>query len=363
MYVKFNPILLLLALLITSCEYSNKPAKGSEDEIIVVADSSEYEVLKPLLQETFEKTIYTPQPEKLFTLKRISLNEIESYQNHKNIILIGTINSQNNTSKFIKALLDTASARGINLDENHFFMKYDLWAKNQLVVMVTAKEISKIQTELQKQSDNLLYSFHQLSDKRLFEKLYNDKDEQKDIEGKLLKNYGWIIYVHQDYKLAREDKENAFVKLSCKQGDDMHKWIFVHWIENASPDYLTEDSIRAIRNRITWLFYRPKDDKSFITVSRDNYMSSEIDFKGRYGIVTQGVWNLDSKGMEGPFINYTIYDEKSKRIFMLDGSVFAPKYFKRNILQQLDVILQSFMTQDELNDQRKEDLLQSAQND
>lgn len=363
MYVKLNTAFLLLALFITSCEYSNKPAKGSEDEIIVVADSSEYEILKPLLQSTFEKEIFTPQPEKLFTLKRISLNEIESYQNHKNIILIGTINPQNNTSKFIKALLDTASARGINLDENHFFMKYDLWAKNQLVVMVTAKELNTIQNELQKQSDNLLYSFHQLSDKRLFESLYNNKDEQKDIEGKLLKEYGWIIYVHQDYKLAKEDKNNAFVKLSSKQGNDMHKWIFVHWIDNASPDYLTEDSIRAIRNRITWEFYRPKDDQSYITVSPNNYMSSEIDFKGRYAIVTQGVWNLDSKGMEGPFINYTVFDDKTRKIYMLDGSVFAPKYFKRNILQQLDVILQSFMTKDELNDKRKEDLLQAADKD
>ena len=61
--------------------------------------------------------------------------------------------------------------------------------------------------------------------------------------------------------------------------------------------------------------------------------------------------------MGGPFINYTFYDEKSKRIYMIDGSIFAPKYFKRNLIQQMDITVQSFLTKDELSQERKEDLL------
>ena len=61
--------------------------------------------------------------------------------------------------------------------------------------------------------------------------------------------------------------------------------------------------------------------------------------------------------MGGPFVNYTFYDEKSKRLYMIDGSVFAPKYFKRNLIQQMDVTIQSFLTKGELNKDRLEDLL------
>ncbi|MCH7827310.1 MAG: DUF4837 family protein, partial [Bacteroidetes bacterium] len=82
-----------------------------------------------------------------------------------------------------------------------------------------------------------------------------------------------------------------------------------------------------------------------------------INFNGRYTILTQGLWELNIKGMGGPFINYTFYDEKSKRIYMIDGSVFAPKYFKRNLIQQMDVTVQSFLTEDELSQERKDDLL------
>ena len=49
-------------LLLSACDVTNKPARGLEDEIYVVADSAEYEELKVALESTFEKIIYTPQP-------------------------------------------------------------------------------------------------------------------------------------------------------------------------------------------------------------------------------------------------------------------------------------------------------------
>jgi hypothetical protein len=97
-------------------------------------------------------------------------------------------------------------------------------------------------------------------------------------------------------------------------------------------------------------------------IASDYYMSSEVNFKGRYAIFTQGLWEVNSKGISGPFINYTFLDEKANRLYMLDGSVFAPKYYKRNLIQQMDVLLQSFMTESELNKYKKEDLLSAAQN-
>ena len=140
----------------------------------------------------------------------------------------------------------------------------------------------------------------------------------------------------------------------------MERWIFVHWIDNASPAYLNEDSIRAIRNRMTEKYYRTADDSAYVVIASDYYTTNEINFNGRYAIFTQGLWELNSKGMGGPFINYTFFDEKTNRLYMLDGSVYAPKYYKRNLIQQMDVMLQSFMTETELSKDRKQDLLDAV---
>lgn len=349
----------LTALVLTGCENSNKPAFGPEDEIYVVADSLEYEQLKPALESTFQKIIYTPQPEHLFLLKRVNPDQIESIQTRKNIIILAPLNSGSTASKFINALVDTQIRYMVQNDKNYIIQKNNLWAKNQLVMILTAPGMQDLEFRILQNSDNLIYAFQKVSDKRLYESLYNAKYEKKNIQGKLLKDYGWMIYVQSDFEIALNKPEDNFVWLKRNSGSDMQRWIFVHWIDNASPDYLNEDSIKALRNRITQKYYRSTGDSACARVAENYLMTSEVNFKNRYALFTQGLWEADLQGLSGPFINYTFFDEKSRRLYMLDGTIYAPKYYKRNLIQQMDVTLQSFMTADELSKERKDDLISS----
>lgn len=351
-----------LLLIFTSCDSVNKPAKGLEDEIYVIADSSEYEELKSALESTFEKLIYTPQPEKLFTLKLVSPAEIEKYQKRKNIIITAPLNSKSVTSKFINAIIDTSIKSKILVNELTEIKKYNLWAKNQLVILLTAPNIQELEFNILKNSDNLLYAFQKISDERLYESLYSSRYERKEIEGKFLKDYGWIIYVQADFSLAVNKPEDNFVWLRRSPNSDMERWIFVHWIDNATPAYLNADSIRAIRNAVTKKFYRTTDDQSYVIIAEEYFTTSEVNFKNRYAVLTQGLWEMNTKGMGGPFISYSFFDETTKRFYMIDGSIYAPKYYKRNLIQQVDVLLQSFMTADELSQDQKEELLDAVKN-
>lgn len=348
---------LILLFIFNACE-SKKFATGLEDEIYVVADSTEYSELYDALSQTFEIEINTPLPEKLFTLKRVSPNQINQIQRKKNIVIVAPLNSGSLTSRYISSIVDD-SVKKLLSNEDFYVTKYDLWARNQLVTVISANSMQELEFKILKNKDKLLYAFQKISDDRLRESLYSAKYERKEIEGKLLRDYGWIIYVQADFKLAKSVPEDNFVWLRRAPGSDMERWIFVHWIDNASPEYLNVDSIKAIRNRITEKYYRTSDDSAYVVIAQDFFVSNEVNFKGRYAIFTQGLWDLNIKGMGGPFVNYTFYDEKTKRIYMLDGSVYAPKYFKRNLIQQMDVLLQSFMTKDELSKDRIEDLLDS----
>ncbi|MCW8802835.1 MAG: DUF4837 family protein, partial [Ignavibacteriaceae bacterium] len=116
-----------------------------------------------------------------------------------------------------------------------------------------------------------------------------------------------------------------------------------------------------IRDRLTKKFYQTSDDASYVVVASDNFVVKEVNFNNRYALFTQGLWELNIKGMGGPFVNYFFYDEKTQRIYMIDGSVYAPKYYKRNLIQQMDVTLQSFRTEIELTNERKEELLDAIE--
>lgn len=351
----------LTGFIFNSCS-SLKPARGPEDEIYVVADSTEYQALSSVMDSTFEKIINTPQPEKIFTIKRISVNQLNRFKNRKNIIFVAPLNSKSETSKYINTVIDSTVRSKIMTDSNTIIRKYNLWAKDQLAMVLTAPDMNSLISKISRNAGDLLYSFQKISDKRLFQSLYNAHFEQKKVEGKFLKDYGWIIYVQADFKVARNDSVDQFVWLRRSPGSDMERWIFIHWIDNASPVYLNPDSVKAIRNRMTKKYYQTAYDSGYVVIAQDYYTTSEVNFNGRYALLTQGLWDLNIKGMGGPFVNYTFYDENTHRIYMLDGSVYAPKYYKRNLIQQMDVTLQSFMTEAQLIPDRKEDLLDAAGN-
>lgn len=353
-------IIISISALMISCD-SQKPAKGFEDEIYVVADSVEYEQLLPALQATFEKEIFTPQPEKLFTLKRINVSQLESNQRIKNIIITAPLNSGSRTSQYIQAIVDSSIESKLVNDSNFIAYKYDLWAKNQIVAVLSSNTIGELNKKIFNNSDDLLYAFQKKSDERLFNNLYNPTYERKDVEGKFLRDYGWVIYVQADFVVAVEKPEDKFIWLRRSPGTEMERWIFIHWIDNATPDYLTQDSIKVIRDRVTKKYYQTSDDASYVVVASDNFVVNEINFNGRYALFTQGLWELNIKGMGGPFVNYFFYDEDTQRIYMIDGSLYAPRYYKRNLIQQMDVTLQSFRTADELTKERMTELLEAIE--
>lgn len=353
--------LIIIVFLMVACNSSNKPAKGFEDEIFVIADSLEYIELKEALDSTFERIIYTPQPEKIFTLKRINPSQLNKYKRKKNILIAAPLNSGSKTSRFISSVVDSSLRNKMEVDSNFILIKNDLWAKNQIVAVISASSINGMKSKILNNSDDFLYTFQKISDERLFNSLYKAKYERKEIEGKLLKNYGWIIYVQADFHLALDKPEDNFVWLRRSPGSEMERWIFIHWIDNATPEYLNEDSIRVIRNRITKKYYLTSDNKGYVVIAEDYFTINEVNFNDKYALFTQGLWDLNIKGMGGPFVNYVFYDEDTQRLYMLDGAVYAPKYYKRNLIQQMDVTLHSFRTEKELTKERKEELLDAIE--
>ncbi len=358
MYRKITLLLIsvLSVFLLSSCGVK-APALGQEDEIFVVADSVEYAQLEGVLKEVFGKVIYTPQPEHLFKLTRKSINNLDDAKKMKNVIILAPLNSGSYTSKYLNSILDSTAKSMVMQDSIYVINKYNLWSKYQLVMILTAPTLSKLRSDIFQHGDDLVYYFRDESNKRIAAALFNPKFEQKKVEAEFLKDYGWTMYVQADYKVAMNIPKKNFVWLRRAPNSDMERWVFVHWIDNASPTFLNADSITAERNKMTKEFYKVAGDTVYVE-SYDAYKKiSEVNFNGRYAIMMQGMWRFNDKSGGGPFINYTFFDEDSGRIYMLDGSIFAPKYQKKSIIQQVDVLLHSFKTENELSPEKKKELL------
>ena len=78
----------LFVFILIACDPANKPARGFEDEIFVVADSSDYDLIGEALGTALEKEIYTP----LKTQDAVVLPfEVKIYDAQKNHLTTGKI--------------------------------------------------------------------------------------------------------------------------------------------------------------------------------------------------------------------------------------------------------------------------------
>ncbi|MBU1097377.1 MAG: DUF4837 domain-containing protein [Ignavibacteriae bacterium HGW-Ignavibacteriae-2] len=355
-YIPQILLLFIIIILMAACGVKNNSI-GKEDEIIVIADSVDYLKLEPALYETFSKVIYTPQPENLFEIIRRPFESLKNLKNRKNIIIIAPMDGKGFTADYVRSMLDSTVFSMVKSGKEFVFNKYDLWAKDQLVMVLTAPNLSDLEKNILTQKEKLLYHFKKISDKRLSRSLYNSDYERKDVEAQFLRDYDWIIYVQSDYIVSKESPEDKFVWLRRAMNTDMERWFFIHWIDNATPEWLNKDSINAIRDRLTQKYYRTTDN-SFVSIAQDQLTTvREVNFQGNYALMAHGFWRFSDKSGGGPFISYTFYDEQTRRIYMLDGSVYAPKYYKKQLLQQVDVTLQSFIPGHKLNPEKREDLM------
>ncbi|MDP4115894.1 MAG: DUF4837 family protein [Bacteroidota bacterium] len=348
------------AFIFISCNSRENPVVGIDDDIYVAIDKNDYNTLKPVLIDAFERTIYTPQKEKLFEINKISIDQIDKYRQKKNIVIAALLTSNSPTVKYIKANLSKEEYKLLNSGKQLYIKKENLWAKNQVVIFIASRNIDSLSHGIINHKDELVALFQKMSDKRFQSSIYDKKYEQKQIQGHLLKNYGWMLYVQPEYRLTAEDPREKYVLFLSNNKNKIVKVIFVHWFDNASPHCLTKDSIAAIRNNYVQKFNKHFSDSLKMTISINSSTSSEMSFKNHYAVLSQGLWDMNASQKGGPFINYAFYDEKTKRVYMIDGAVFAPKYYKKTLIKQIDGILQSFMTQEELSSDRKKELLESA---
>ena len=344
--------IILLVLTFAGCS-SKREAVGNDDQIIVVADSSNYSQLEGTLLMVLSKTIYTPQAENLFTLRRINVEDLPKFNKWKNILIISPLNTKTPTTKYIKSILDSTVLNLVKSGKEFSFIKKNLWALHQMVLIATAPTVEELKADLLKENKNILYYFKKASDERLMARMFRPKFENRAIADSLLKEHDWTIFVQADFKVAIDSAKANFVWLRRAMNSDMERWVFVKWWDNASPSMLSKDSVDVLRNRITKEFYTTADDSAHVEIA-DNFMiKKEVNFNGRYAIMTQGLWRMSDKSMGGPFVNYLFYDKAQRRVYMLDASIYAPKYYKKKIIQQVDVMLHTFKTRDEIKAEKK----------
>jgi hypothetical protein len=297
-----------------------------------------WQQVKSALDTVFDRGVRTPQYERYLKLKYIpNPDDMDKYTLHRNLMFVATTDSKGPIAELVTRSLSSSGAlESVKRGENFLFKKEDLWAENQLILMLASVNTDSLNRKILRYKNQIFNLYFNRYIAQLKREMYH-RLEQKKIEKELLKKYQWEVRVQHDYFLAWESPDTGFVFLRRMHPE---RWLYVRWVETDNPSLITKDWILNQRDSVGVWFYG--GDK----VNRDYVKTKEVGFLGRRAVQVDGLWENDEKVAGGPFREYVFYDEPTSRIYILDGAVFSPQrvYAKLPFLLQLDVMMHTFKT-------------------
>lgn len=323
--------LLAAALLLTAgCGVLKRNATEGDSQLAVAVEGSFAPVVKPMIRQALERTIYTPQDERRFYTTFVTEDSLGPVSRWQNVLLVGALDSDDQISQRIQRMLSGDVLQGVRDGKFNVFRQKDVWARGQTVVVLVAPTRGELVDWIEKHGDELYNLFAEARDARMKKQMYSTM-EQTELADSLQKAHGWTLRIPHDYGVvASEHAPYEFVRLRRFFPDRL---ITISWREGTMDD-INVDTLVAWRNALGKAFADSQ------RVNTDMLQSRDVTLDGHDALEVHGLWETYGALGGGPFVAYLLYD--NGYLYLLDGEVFAPDRAKEMYIRQLEVILQTF---------------------
>ncbi len=314
-------------VLLSGCEGTGTQGKGlmsssgrSGEMLVVCADKHWKGILGDSLQAIFMAPLeFLPQNEPMFTLSQVNTERFSAiYHKQRNILYID--------------ISDQQGVEKVSVVKNK-------WATPQIIVSFSAKSEEEAIQLLRMKKQRIKELFMQSEMQRLQKAQLAQQD--RNIGKKLQNYYKLSMIIPKGFVFAVRNEEFCWLRKETKYWGQS---ILIYIQEYRDSAMMKQPHIIAYRNVITKKYVFGSIDSTYVQVD-EKYIPpgfEYFDLKGQPVIKTQGLWKTEGGDfMGGPFISFSILDEKRNRIVTVDGFLYAPTDDKRDLLRQVEAILLS----------------------
>ena len=321
-------LLSILSIITTSCYNSEKDERilpsssGRMNEMVVVMkhDLWKGEVGKKVRSIFMQDIIGLPQPEQLYRVAHIDPNAFTStFKAARNLIIIKLEDGDNAKLTYSK----------------------DVYAKPQIIEEISANTEEALLKILQTYKKDLVKKFHNqdiYSIQKRFKRIRHQNIS--DIEEK-----GISVILPKSYTLIDVKDNFWWYRSDIREGKYYPSLNFLLYITplkseleiNGSSIIPTRDSIgkKYVGGTIDGSYMQTEHRPQFAPVMKNTIFNNNI------AIETRGLWMVKGDFMGGPFLSYTIFDEKNKRIITAEGFVYGAGGKKRDFVFEMEAIIKS----------------------
>tara|TARA_R110002126_G_scaffold99202_3_gene230299 strand:- start:7034 stop:8014 length:981 start_codon:yes stop_codon:yes gene_type:complete len=317
-------LILTIAILLTSCVGNDKmilrESIGKINKVMVVTKISNWtgDVGQEIRNSFGELMVGLPQPEAILSVSQVAPNGFSSMMKASRNILIVTEGQTEN-----------------------FSVKKNIYARPQTIVYVQAKDDASIIKILQERKNEIRRIF--LDADVAFTQNIFKKEKLDDQQFTTLKNLGLSLTIPDKFKKVDDTGDFLWLRnhLSSGIAKSGSNNILVYSVPLLDKTTVA-DSIVAVRNKIGKK-HIPGSKEGMYMITEKAYTPFTFDaiIHGKKAYETRGKWEVKDDFMAGPFLNYTVIDEKNNRLVIFEGFTYAPSVSKRAFLFELEAIAKS----------------------
>ena len=258
-----------------------------------------------------------PQEEPLFTINQYPVKFLDGFRSVSRNILV----------------VRKGEKSGFKIVENEF-------AQPQNVVYILGRNVPEILSYIEAHSDEVIKRFKQteiLESQQIIDQSLLD-------DGRIRQKFNLSLHLPATYKYALEKPNFIWLKKEILSGNTsilIYKVPFRAILKN---DDIVNNIIR-IRDSVGGLYIhsRVKNSRMITEESYSPYFFNTV-LDGKRAYQTKGTWELKGDFMSGAFINYAVIDRKRRKFIIIEGFCYAPSTEKRDLMHELEAIIQSMKT-------------------
>ncbi|ANW97156.1 hypothetical protein AXE80_13050 [Wenyingzhuangia fucanilytica] len=229
-------------------------------------------------------------------------------------------------------------------DKEVFQSSSDKYAQPQTILEVKAPTTEELVTLIHEKANEIVNTFKDEDLKSVQEEFQKNKRSQKinaleklgvsmDIPNKyrtVIDTLGSFMWMrsHISGGIASGDQTNNIIAYQVSLFDE-NKPFLEQMIKN--------------RDSIGKMYIRGNDvDKMYMITEAARKPSVKITtIDGKKAYESRGTWEVFGAFSAGPFLNYSIIDEKNNRVLVIEGFNYAPSVNKRDFVFELEAILKT----------------------
>lgn len=255
------------------------------------------------------------QEEPLFTLNQYHEKTFEgAVKKGRNIIVV-----------------EKEGKKGFNYKKNNY-------CSPQNVFTITGKSINELLEMIDIHADEVIRTIRQT------EIAENQARHEKGgliNENRFRSQYGISVKVPDTYNYAIENDDFIWLKKDIPSGNT-NILIYKVPYSTIEHDKTIVENIIAMRDSIGNMYIHGQEPGTYM-VTEEAYspyifMTS---FNDRRAFETRGNWEMANDFMNGPFLNYSIRDDKNNCYLIIEGFIYSPSSPKRDLIIELESIIKS----------------------